>query len=127
MSLILLILGVATGGAIGTFIRFFISSIVKKVHFKYAHIGTLIVNISGCYFIGFFAIFFTFYLNTFWKDLVITGILGGLTTFSSFTLDFYKLHSENRYLHILQYFIITLIGGAAALLLGIATAHVFHL
>lgn len=125
MYFILLMLSVALGGALGTALRFFISSLAKKLHIAYGHIGTLTVNIMGCFGIGFFYVLFSAFPNTPEKYFIITGILGGLTTFSSFTLDVYKLHREDRLKALRDYLLFSLLGGACSFILGLSLAHLF--
>ena len=79
---------VVIGGGIGALLRYlstqFINSIFK-IQFSF---GTLFVNCVGALLIGFLINFFDLYsLNTKWKLLLITGFLGGYTTFSAYSLE----------------------------------------
>lgn len=83
-----LLLSVGIGGFIGAILRFSISNWVGKVTTTAFPWGTLSVNILGSFFIGF--LFLYFQQSNFsptQKALFITGLLGALTTFSTFSLD----------------------------------------
>lgn len=90
---------IALGGALGAVSRHFsvvyVNSLVNKA-FPY---GTAFVNIVGSLLIGFLAhIILTLEWNNSIKLFVITGFLGGFTTFSSFSLDTISLFTQGMYL-----------------------------
>jgi len=122
MYALILILIVGLGGGIGTALRYVTSHLFKKHVPTHHHFATLSVNTIGCFFIGFFYIFFVAHVSIMLNELIITGILGGLTTFSSFTLDNVKLIEQKRYKDLLIYFFTTLIFGGVALIIGIYLA-----
>jgi len=77
---------VALGGAIGAVLRFL--AVIGAGRFVPDWpLGTLVVNVLGCFVMGVF--FVT--LGPRNHPLLMTGILGGFTTFSAFTLDALKL------------------------------------
>jgi len=91
-----IILAVGTGGFIGAILRFTISGIVQKSTTILFPFGTLFVNVLGSFLIGFLFLYFQeINLSTHQKALVITGLLGALTTFSTFSLDTLLLIQEN--------------------------------
>ena len=86
-----LYLWLALGGAIGTLARFGISGLVAQ-HFGNAFPwGTLVINVTGSFLIGFIATFTDadgrFTLNSTARYFVMTGVLGGFTTFSAFSRE----------------------------------------
>ncbi|MCH4157433.1 MAG: fluoride efflux transporter CrcB [Acidaminococcaceae bacterium] len=88
---------VLVGGGLGALLRYLITLTVygdKAPAFPY---GTLIVNLLGCFCIGLLAGYFQRHpeLPMFLKLFAITGVLGGLTTFSTFSLETFNL----LYLH----------------------------
>jgi len=82
-----LLLAVGTGGFIGAILRFLISGWVQKLTPTLFPIGTLSVNVLGSFIIGFMALYFESVVAPHQKALVITGMLGALTTFSTFSLE----------------------------------------
>jgi CrcB protein len=91
-------LWIAIGGALGSMARYGMSSLIAARFGEVFPWGTLIVNISGCFVIGFFAgltgpdgrVIVAPDLRTF----VTVGICGGYTTFSSFSLQTLNLLRE---------------------------------
>lgn len=91
MSKILLVM---IGGAIGTVCRYglssFVYSAVKQPTFPYAN---LIINVSGSFLIGLLAEIFEARLlvSPEVRVMLLTGVLGGYTTFSSFSFETFSL------------------------------------
>ncbi|AYC33094.1 fluoride efflux transporter CrcB [Pseudomonas cavernae] len=105
-----LILAVAAGGMIGTLLRFATGNWVSTHWPQHFYLATVAVNIVGCLLIGY--LYGLFLMR---PDVpvevragLMVGFLGGLTTFSSFSLDTLRL----------------LEGGQAPLALGYAAASV---
>ncbi len=82
-----LLLAVGTGGFLGAIFRFLISTWVQKLSPALFPIGTLSVNVLGSFIIGFMALYFESIVAPHQKAIVITGMLGALTTFSTFSLE----------------------------------------
>ncbi len=82
-----LILSVGAGGFIGAILRFLISGWVQKATPTLFPVGTLTVNVLGSFIIGFLALYFENVIAPHQKALLVTGMLGALTTFSTFSLE----------------------------------------
>ena len=80
---------VAIGGAIGSLLRYYVGLGSLRLMGPGFPWGTLIVNVVGCFIIGVFAemIMRRFNASVELRLLLITGFLGGFTTFSAFSLD----------------------------------------
>jgi CrcB protein len=119
---------VFVGGGIGSLCRYLVSRWVT-VNFapNYPFLGTLLVNITGCFLIGFFVFYFTEGrfgpASLTWRLLLVTGICGGYTTFSSFSLENIQLITANHIFTFLSYTFASLIVGFLATYTGILLAR----
>ena len=86
-------------------------------------LGTLLANLVGGYLIGIAIAFFgnNPNLSPEWKLLVITGFLGGLTTFSSFSAEVVGLMQRGEFTWALGTALLHLIGSLVLTFLGILT------
>lgn len=101
MTSLTTIIAVASGGATGATLRLLINGFINK-HFIHAlPLGTLAVNLIGSLLIG--MLFAYFHLNTSLsphiKTFLVTGILGALTTYSTFAIESFFLLQSGQYLH----------------------------
>jgi len=92
-----IILSVAFGGMIGALGRFFISAYVNKWLGSSFAYGTLTVNILGSFIIGFLFLYFEQVISPNLKAMLMTGMLGALTTFSTFSLETILMAQEGLY------------------------------
>ena len=99
--MILALILVFVGGAIGSMCRFWLSGIVAERFGETFPYGTLIVNLVGSWIIGLAAGWVAHLNDPFWasaaKQLLMVGICGGLTTFSSFSLQTWNLMLSGRW------------------------------
>ncbi|HVT73379.1 MAG TPA: fluoride efflux transporter CrcB [Lacunisphaera sp.] len=98
----MLYLLVGLGGALGSVARFWFSGFVASQIGETFPWGTLCVNVTGSFIIGFF---FTLtepggraFASTNTRQFVLAGICGGYTTFSSFSLQTLNLAREGEWL-----------------------------
>jgi CrcB protein len=86
-------ISVALGGAVGSCLRFAAGLLLAFP------MGTLAVNVTGSFAIGFVWLA----LDKAWFPFVMIGVLGGFTTFSAFSLDTLRLMEEGRILYVAIY------------------------
>ena len=82
-----IILAVGAGGFLGAISRFVIATFVQKLTGPAFPYGTLAVNILGSFIIGYLFLFFEQTVAPAQKAMLVTGFLGALTTFSTFSLE----------------------------------------
>ena len=95
--MLLKILAIGAGAAGGAWIRWGLG-LAFNATLKNIPLGTLLANLVGGFLIGAAIEFFShnIQLSPEWKLLVITGFLGGLTTFSTFSLESVQLLQSGR-------------------------------
>lgn len=114
---------VGIGGGIGAVIRYVVTMQSAKMINSNIPMGTLIVNIVGGFLIGIIMelTISTDLISPNLKLFLTTGIMGGLTTFSTFSLETINLMSDGKYLvgiaNILLNVILSLCGVVLARLL----------
>ncbi|MBB4478212.1 fluoride efflux transporter CrcB [Rhizobium etli] len=89
---------VALGGAIGSVLRYYVGQWALRLMGPAFPWGTLAVNVVGCFVIGVFAelIARKFNASMELRLLLVTGFLGGFTTFSAFSLDAISLFERGE-------------------------------
>lgn len=117
---------VAAGGAAGCLCRYLVQQLPVMAADK--SLPTLTVNVLGCLLIGFAAALFddhraTLGLPAGLRLLIVTGFLGGFTTYSTFTLDAATMMRGGEMLKAFGYLAVTVVGGFAAYFAGLWAAH----
>ncbi len=87
------VLAIAIGGALGSVARYGLSNGVYALFGRGFPYGTLAVNVLGCLAMGFLFMLFLerFSSNGVLRAGVLIGVLGGFTTFSSFSIETFNL------------------------------------
>ncbi len=97
MKSALLLLFIGAGGFFGAISRYLIATYTQKLFGGFFPVGTLTVNVLGSFIIGFAAMYFSHTIQPEYKALVITGFLGALTTFSTFSLENVTLLQDGEF------------------------------
>ncbi len=122
------ILLILLGGAVGTGCRYwfsiFVHSVVEKPSFPYAH---FIINVSGSFIIGILAEMFEsrVFVSPTIRATLLTGFLGGYTTFSSFSLETFSLLRNGNIWLALVNALGSVLLGLVAVWMGMRLAQVF--
>ena len=121
MSRILLVLA---GGGVGSVLRYLTTLAAVRLLSPNFPFGTLIVNLVGCFFIGFVhtLALLTARVSPETRLFLTTGVLGGLTTYSSFNYEALALVDQERAVSAGVYVAVMLVGCAVAGLLGTFSA-----
>ena len=121
------VMWVGFGGGLGSLLRWWIGLRVGKIYQGNFPLGTFRINISGAFVIGYLSILFSVDWRDRYGDLinaaVLTGILGGYTTFSSMQLDAAKLATAGGRAMAAGYLMISVLVGLAAAAFGAWLAY----
>lgn len=115
-------IAVAVGAALGAWLRWGLTILLGQLH-AHIQLGTLVANLVGGYLIGLALGFFDTLpaLSPVWRLFVITGFLGGLTTFSSFSGEAMVLLQRGHYSWALAHSALHLLGSIGFCVAGYAT------
>ena len=93
------VLAIAAGGAVGSLLRFWMSNWVHSFAGRSFPYGTLAVNVLGCLLMGFLFVLFIGRLsdNPVLRAGILIGVLGGFTTFSSFSIETFDLIEQGAW------------------------------
>jgi len=117
------ILQVALGGAIGSVLRYLTNVGAKQVLGPGYPYGTLIVNIVGSFVMGFLVVFLARRGGNHLAPLLMTGVLGGFTTFSAFSLDTLTIWERGESASAFLYVAASVLLSLAAIVAGLALAR----
>ena len=120
------ILTVGLGAAIGGILRLLVTQlVVARAGAGYAPVATVIINVSGSFFIG--AVIeiagTRADLSPLWRYFLATGILGGYTTFSTFSFEALTLAGGGLALTSALYVVASVGLGIAGAFAGVVTAR----
>ena len=109
------------GGGIGSVLRYGANIFINN--YAFSQLGTLTVNVLGSFLFGFIVAIGedkSSYFNIF----LLTGLLGGFTTFSQFSYDVISLQSNGNYYQI-AYVLLSVLLSISMAILGLYAANRF--
>jgi CrcB protein len=117
---------IALGGAAGTLLRYVVSGISYRFSDGVFPLGTLIVNLSGAFIIGFlWGLFEESNMPSSFRAPIFIGIIGGYTTFSTFALESFNLMRGGEYKIALINILASNIFGIGLVFVGFILAKLF--
>jgi len=127
MIYLIVLLGAGIGGAL----RHGVNGLALKLMGPDFPFGTMAINIAGSFAMGLIAGYFAFrggtgmfgQLSQHWRLFLTTGILGGFTTFSAFSLDFATLFERGAMLPAAGYLVVSVGGSLVAVFVALAVAR----
>ena len=116
---------VALGGAIGAALRYLTNVSALRLFGPGFPVATLIVNVAGSFLMGVLVVVLARKGGNHLAPFLMTGILGGFTTFSAFSLDALTLWERGQTLTAFTYVAASVILSLAAIAAGLALARSF--
>lgn len=118
------VIAVFLGGGIGAVLRYITGFFAVRFLSVNLPVATFAVNIVGCFILG---LLFAFFIdrpeiNTSLKLALTAGFCGGLTTFSTFSLELFEMLKNAQYMQVLVYLTLSLIIGLLAVWVGVCCA-----
>lgn len=114
------ILLIFAGGGFGSVLRYLIQGLGQRLIATPFPIGTFIVNVTGCFVIGLLG--GLFYgprpINEDYRFAIMTGILGGYTTFSAFGWESMQLSGDRQFILASVNVVASVLAGLFAVWLG---------
>ena len=115
------ILITGAGSFIGGMLRYLIAEFVQTRYLTNFPIGTLTVNVIGCFIIGIvFGLADKENLTQEWRLFLATGLLGGFTTFSAFSIETIGMLRDGQFWSAAAYIFLSVILGLLVAFIGIS-------
>lgn len=121
------IMWVGLGGGLGSLLRWWIGKFVGERYHGGFPLATFLINVSGAFVIGYLSTLFA----VDWRDRfgdalnagMLTGVLGGFTTFSSMQLDALRLADSGQNIRAISYLLGSVAAGLVAAACGVGLAR----
>lgn len=123
----MILLMVAIGGAIGSVLRYVINIKIDQMHDFAFPLGILSINIIGSFLMGLLAWLLTVHIQLpeAQRMGILVGVLGGFTTFSTFSTNTLELILEGQYITAFSNIVLSVVLCIIAAGLGLYTAKSF--
>jgi len=115
---------VLVGGGVGALLRYIVATAVLERYGGKFPLATFLINVTGSFLIGLLMTLLTdrYEAHEGWRLLLVVGLLGGYTTFSSFEWDTYRSVRQGSFGHAFFNVFGSVLCGYVALLLGVFAA-----
>ena len=120
----LVLLAVGVGAVFGAWLRWWLGYWLNA-RFEVLPMGTLAANLGGAFVIGAVLAYLAMHpdIGPFWRLLLVTGFLGGLTTFSTFSAESLGMVLDGQWARALLHSAAHVVGSLAAAGLGMASVR----
>ena len=110
---------VALFGAAGSVLRYSLYLITPRFFYLNFPVSTVLVNLLGSFFIGAcISLFDKSIITENTRIYIAIGLLGGFTTFSTFSMDLFNLLNKSLYIEMISYLVLSVFGGLLLFLAG---------
>jgi CrcB protein len=110
---------VALFGAAGSVLRYSLYLITPRFFYLNFPVSTVIVNLLGSFFIGVcISLFDKGIVTENIRIYIAIGLLGGFTTFSTFSMDLFNLLNKSLYIEMICYVVLSVFGGVLLFFTG---------
>ena len=115
------VIAIAAGGALGALLRYWVSISVHAVLGRGFPYGTLVVNVMGSLLMGYLFVLLLERLavGAVWRAAILIGVLGGFTTFSTFSVETINLLEQGAFARALLNILLSVTLCVAAAWLGV--------
>lgn len=116
---------ITLGAVVGANLRFAVSRLAMTYLSASLPYGTLIINVTGSFIVGFFLVWTTerVLADPLWRALVAVGFCGAYTTFSSYSFETFSLFEQGHYSLAFVNFVANNLISFVAVLAGVAVAR----
>jgi fluoride exporter len=116
-----ILMAIGAGSFMGGMLRYLIAEFVQTRYLTNFPIGTLTVNIIGCFIIGIvFGLADKGNVTQEWRLFLVTGLLGGFTTFSAFSIETIGMLRDGQFWSATAYISVSVILGLFVTFIGIS-------
>jgi fluoride exporter len=114
------VVAVALGGAVGCVTRYGVYQFTQLFYTRSFPLATLAINVLGSLAMGFlfFATLERASVNPAWRAAILTGVLGGFTTYSTFAMETLLLIEDGEAGYAVLYLLLSVVLGLAAAFIG---------
>ena len=110
---------VALFGAAGSVLRYSLYLITPRFFYLNFPVSTVLVNLLGSFFIGVcVSLFDKSIITENIRIFIAIGLLGGFTTFSTFSMDLFNLLNKSLYIEMISYLVLSVFGGVLLFFTG---------
>ena len=110
---------VALLGAAGSVLRYSLYLITPRFFYLNFPVSTVLVNLLGSFFIGVcVSLFDKSIITENIRIFIAIGLLGGFTTFSTFSMDLFNLLNKSLYIEMISYLVLSVLGGVLLFFAG---------
>ena len=110
---------VALFGAAGSVLRYSLYLITPRFFYLNFPVSTVLVNLLGSFFIGIcISLFDKNIITENIRIYIAIGLLGGFTTFSTFSMDLFNLLNKSLYVEMISYLVLSVFGGVLLFFAG---------